>query len=134
MKTNKDYQNELRALSQAMTRIHKMLLDSEISDLELKAGAEFSAPTKLQMLINAPELAWLRTLSGLMAWTDEVFFQKEPIRPEQMKEAFQKTEQLFVNPTPSEFSSNYRRLMTSLPDLMVEHNLLRTTLKKLEKQ
>lgn len=132
MKSNKDYQNELRALSQAMIRIHKMLMDSEITDIELKNGTTFSAPAKLQMLINAPELAWLRALSQLMAWVDEVFFQKEPIRPEQMQEAHQRTEQLFLSPVPSEFSSNYRRLMLSLPDLMVEHNLLRTALKKLE--
>ncbi len=134
MKSNQEYQNELRALSMAMARIHKMIFESEIMDLELKSGQVFSTALRLQMLINAPELAWLRVMSQLMAWVDEVFFQKEAIQPEQMRQAFDKVNHLMFATMPSEFTSNYRRLMTSLPDLMVEHAHLRTALKKLEKQ
>lgn len=133
MASNKDYQNQLRALSQAMARIHKLMFESEIMDLELKSGTQFSATSKLQLLLNAPELSWLRILSQLMAAVDEVFFQKEPILPEQMKQIFDQVTSLFMQSAPSEFSSNYLRLMTSLPDLMVEHAHLRTALKNIEK-
>lgn len=129
MKTNSDYQNQLRAVSQAMARIHKMMFESEISDLELKAGQSFSATSKLQMLINAPELAWLRVLSQLMASVDEVYFQKEQIKEEQINQLLGAVSDLLINFKNTEFAGHYRRMMTSLPDLMVQHAHLRTALK-----
>lgn len=129
MKNNSEYQNQLRAVSAVMTRIHKMMCDSEISDLEMKAGQSFSATSKLQALINAPELAWLRMLSQLMAAVDEVYFQKEPIQAEQVNHLLEAVTDLLINSKSPEFTANYRRLMTSLPDLMVQHAHLKTALK-----
>lgn len=130
MKNNTEFQNQLRSVSSIMTRIHKMMCDSEISDLEMKAGQTFSATSKLQVLINAPELAWLRMLSQLMAAVDEVYFQKEPIQKKQMDELQDAVSDLLINFKNPEFTKNYQRLMMSLPDLMAQHSLLRAALKK----
>lgn len=119
-------------VSGIMARIHRIILESEISDLELKTGQSIGAHGRLQVLLHAPELAWLRTMSQMMAAIDEISFQKEPITSQQIKSVVVWVQDLFINETNPDFSLQYRRLLTSTPDLMIEHSQLRAHIKKLD--
>lgn len=119
-------------VSGIMARIHRVILESEISDLELKTGQPIGAHGRLQLLLHAPELAWLRAMSQMMAAIDEISFQKEPITPLQVRAIVVWVEDLFIKETNADFALQYRRLLTSTPDLMIEHSQLRAQIKKLD--
>lgn len=130
MKTTPQYRETLGALSSQLAKIHKMLLDSEIGDIELRQGRVLNPLEKLNILLNAPELAWLRPMSQLMAFIDEIYFQKEGITGEQMTAAKKGVDELLIHHTNEVFSAKYRELLGSLPDLIFEHGHLKAALKE----
>ena len=65
-----------------------------------------------------------------MAYVDEIFFQKEPVLERQLKEAEEKVEALFALQNESEFAYRYRSKLSTIPDLMIQHGLLKVALKK----
>ena len=126
-----EFKEQLGLISAAMARIHKTILENEIELREIKTMTSFGPNERLQILLNDPEFAWLRLLSGLMSAVDEVYFQKEPIREEQvttLKKAVH--ELLFVSSDDSVFSKKYRSLLPVVPDLMLHHGLLRQALQQ----
>lgn len=126
-----EFKEQLGLISTAMARIHKTILENEIELREIKTMTSFGPNERLQILLNDPEFAWLRLLSGLMSAVDEVYFQKEPIREEQvttLKKAVH--ELLFVSSDDSVFSKKYRSLLPVVPDLMLHHGLLRQALQQ----
>ncbi len=130
MKTTPQYRETIGALSTQMAKIHKMLLESELGDIELRQGRQLNPLEKLNILLNAPELAWLRPMSQLMAFVDEIYFQKEPITGEQMLAAKKGIDDLMITHTNEVFSAKYREMLGSLPDLIFEHGHLREALKE----
>ena len=130
-KTNEEFREHLKVVSMAMARIHKMLLESEIEKHEKQHGITMNPAARLQALLTAPEFAWLRALSQLMAAIDEVYFQKEPIREEQMQTLKKDVEALLLQTAESEFSTKYRSLVGTVPGLIIEHGNLRLAVKQL---
>lgn len=129
MKTTPHYRETLGGLSAQMAKIHKMLLESEIGNIELRQNRQLNPLEKLNILLNAPELAWLRPMSQLMAFVDEIYFQKESITGEQMTAAKKGVDDLMIQHTNEIFSARYRELLGTLPDLIFEHGHLRAALK-----
>lgn len=115
-----------------MARIHKLLFESEIEQMELKNGQAMSPATRIQVLLNDPNFNWLRALSQLMAHTDEVLFQKEEITADQMTAIKKGIQNLLIDQTHPEFSSQYRKKLISVPDLMLEHGHLKLALKSVQ--
>lgn len=129
MKTTPEFRDPLGAISSALSKIHKTLLDNEIEEIEIKLNVKLSPADQLQILLNDPALNWLRALSQLIAAVDEVYFQKEPIQQVQFETSLKSVEDLFSNENDSLFSKQYRSLLTKVPDLMLKHSLLRMALK-----
>lgn len=121
----------LREVTASMARIHKLLLEYEIESIEMKNGITLNANDRLNVLLNSAEVAWLRDMSQLMAFVDEIYFQKELITDDQIQTTKERVESLLIQPpADSEFAKKYRSLMTVVPDLMLEHGLLKVATKK----
>ena len=112
-----------------MAKIHKLLLVNEIEKYEKEKGITCNALERLNLLLNSPELAWLRDMSQLMAFTDEIYFQKEAIKDDQIIAVQKGINNLLIQQTDSEFSKKYRSLILHIPDLIIEHGRLKLALK-----
>lgn len=117
-------------ISAVMMKIHKLLLEDEMEAREVANNKAIPPTERLNALLNDPDLAWLRVMSQLMAYVDEVFFQKEPVLERQLKEIETKVQTLFALQNESEFSYRYRNRLSTIPDLMIEHGNLKLALKK----
>lgn len=132
MKNTSELREQLGSVSSAMAKIHRLILENEIEALEIKQGAPIAAAGRLQLLLNSPDLAWLRALSQCMAAVDEIYFQKEEVTEEQARQSYQMVEKLLIEPGESEFFQIYRERISSVPDLMMQHGHLRLTMRKLQ--
>lgn len=129
MKTTSENKERLGGISKAMARIHKLLLENEMEILEVQQNEPIPAAARLNLLLNSPDLDWLRTMSKLMVKVDEVYFQKEPITDEQMTTAQHDVEELLMLQSENDFAKKYRELLVTVPNLMFEHGHLRVALK-----
>ena len=130
MKTSPEQRDILKALTASFMRIHKMLLELQMSELERIQGAEIKPATRLGLLLNDPNFAWLRNLSQLMAIADDIYFQKEEILPDQMERVKSATEDLLVKQSKPDFTERYNQSAQKLTALMLEHAQLINILKE----
>lgn len=130
MSATLDYRDRLGQISSALFKIHKLLLEDEFENRERSTGISIPPTERLNILLNDPSVAWLRILSGLMAYVDEVYYQKEAILDRQIDEVLDKTRHLFALQDEQEFSYRYRQALASIPDLMVAHGHLKAALKQ----
>jgi hypothetical protein len=68
----------LKHLSKAMLRLHKILLDSAKVDYESKNGRIANVNQYFQLVIDDPHFAWLRKISALIALIDEAVSIRRP--------------------------------------------------------
>ena len=68
----------LKNLSKAMLRLHKMLLDAAKIDYETQNGKITSVNQYFQLVVDDPHFAWLRKLSALIALIDEAVSVRRP--------------------------------------------------------
>ncbi len=127
MKT--DDREQLGRLSAIMFKIHKLLLEHEFENREMADGKVLPPTERLNVLLHDPTMAWLRDLSRMMAFVDEVYYQKEVIMDRQMSEVWDKVGDLFSLQDESEFTYQYKKRLATVPDLMLEHGYLRAALK-----
>ena len=130
MESASNYRENIGKISAAMMKIHKLLLEDEMQAREIAANKVIPPTERLNALLNDPDLAWLRALSQLMAYVDEVFFQKEPVLERQIIDIEEKVSHLFSLQNESEFSYRYRNRLGTVPDLMIQHGHLKLTLRK----
>ncbi len=129
MKTSPEHRDKLKILTASFARIHKMLLEHQMADLERQSGIEIKPAARLNLLLNDPAFAWLRNLSQLMAIADDVYFQKEEILPEQMTQICKASQDLFIHEIKPEFTTPYKITAQKLSPLMLEHAKLLSILK-----
>lgn len=118
----------LGGISSALATIHKMIVENEFEDIEKRDGFKIGAAGRLQLLLTDPEFSWLRSMSQLMAFVDEVYFQKESITDQQVEVVMTRVQDLLLRQSSSDFSNRYRRLLVTVPDLIVQHGHLRLAL------
>ncbi len=124
-----DHKTKLKNISTILAVIHKSLLESEIESLEKVQGSELSPGTRLQILINDPDFAWLRLLSQLISSVDGVIFQKVPITDPQLQDLIKQTTELLIDHKNPEFTDHFIPICRTFPDLIVEYGRLKMALK-----
>ncbi len=124
-----DHKTKLKNISTILAVIHKSLLESEIESLEKSQGSELSPGTRLQILINDPDFAWLRLLSQLISSVDGVIFQKTPITDPQLQDLIKQTTELLIDHKNPEFTDRFIPICRTFPDLIVEYGRLKMALK-----
>lgn len=124
MQPQQEMRDTLKHISSLMARIHKGLMDEQMSLRELKAGGPFNPATKLQMLLNDPEFEWLRSLSQLMTMVDDGIFQKEPLSVEHYANLVEEVKNLLFRQKNKKFTDTYIATCRARPEIMVEHREL----------
>ena len=77
-KLTDETRSNLKNLSKAMLRLHKILLDAAKLDYEAKNGAINNVNQYFQLVIDDPHFAWLRKISSLIALIDEAVSVRRP--------------------------------------------------------
>jgi hypothetical protein len=124
--THKDYLNDL---SRSLARIHKFLMDYQMVQYQNRTGQLLNPATKLNLLLQDPEFAWLRILSQLMVRVDEVFFQKEPIIDDQVSRLNFEVEELLIRKANDVFNIHFDAMIPHIPELLAEHERLKKSFK-----
>ncbi len=129
MNSDAEYKSKLKSVSKALAVIHKSLLENEIESLERAQGQTLTPGTRLQLLINDPDFAWLRLLSQLISSVDGAIFQKTPVTQEQLELLLKQTTDLLIDHKNAEFSEHFIPICRTFPDLIVEYGRLKMALK-----
>jgi hypothetical protein len=113
---------KLEDLSQALTKLHKALIDSERIGYESSFGKIETPGEFLQLLMNDPWFAWLHPVSQLIAAVDEAIDSKEPVSPEQADAFFQRARTLLApSETGEGFGRHYFDAMQRDPEVVLSH-------------
>lgn len=129
MDSDREY---LKHLSTRLMKLHKVLMDHHMKKKELIHGTTFNPNQKLQLLLNDPDLEWLRTLSRLMALIDDAFFQKEKLPKEVFENLKDKIHHLFLKDGDPEFTSKNLSTLKESAEALLEHEKTIHFLKTLE--
>jgi len=111
----------LEKLRHALLRLHRVLLDDERAAYERSHG-RISAGEALQLLLNHPQFAWLRSISELVVQVDEVLESKEPGTHAAANALFKQARSLFLPATTEgAFRNKYHDALQRLPDVVLAH-------------
>jgi hypothetical protein len=113
----------LKNLSQAMLRLHKILLDAAKVDYETKNGAISSIGQYFQLVVDDAHFAWLRKLSSLVALVDEAVSVRRPATETEAK-ALQNEAKIILNfqDADEDFNDNFQTALQNNSDAVLGHN------------
>ena len=115
-----DERERLRELSRGLFRLHGLLMDRERRTYEDRYGP-VGARELLQLLLNDPQFAWLRSLSGLMARVDELVDSDEPVAAADARQLFEEAHRLLKSGDAGAFQDKYRDALQESPDVVMAH-------------
>lgn len=123
--------DQLKNLSKAMLRFHKILLDAAKLDYEAQNGSIQSVNQYFQLVIDDPHFAWLRKISSLIALIDEAASVRRPATESEARALLNEARILLTFEDPDEEFNN--KLQTELQknrDAVIGHNDALNSLKK----
>src|SRR5258705_1462426 len=115
-----DQRGSLRALSERLTRLHRLLLDRERLVYEARHGAVPSRDL-FNLLLHDAAFAWLRPLSQMVARIDELVDTKEPLAEQDARRLLQEAHALLKSDARDAFHDKYRDALQECPDVVMAH-------------
>ena len=110
----------LRALSERLTRLHRLLLDRQRLAYEARHGAV--APRDLfNLLLNDEAFVWLRPLSQMIARIDELVDARGPVAETDGRRLLQEAHALLKSDVQDAFHDNYRDALQDSADVVMAH-------------
>jgi hypothetical protein len=115
--------DDLKNLSKAMLRLHKILLDAAKLDYEAKNGTISNVNLYFQLVIDDPHFAWLRKISSLIALIDEAVSIRRPATETEAR-GLQNEAQLLLNfqDADENFNEKFQNALQSNPDAVLNYN------------
>ena len=117
----------LTELRLRLLHLHKTLIDWQRTDYE-RLNGRLQTAQLLQVIINDPAFAWLRTMSGLIVRIDESLEVKPPEVSETGPLVAQARE-LVAPESGTPYAMRYHAALQELPDAVLAHRDLVTLLK-----
>jgi hypothetical protein len=112
----------LTALREALSHLHKTLLDSERNSYEASVGKISSPYQFLHLLTNDPWFAWLSPVTQLLAAVDEMLDAPEPLTAAGVENLVARVKNLLVPSAEGEgFSRHYDEALQRNPDVLFAH-------------
>jgi hypothetical protein len=113
----------LSDLRERLLALHKLLLDDEARAWQARHGRAISGQALFRVLLEDPEFAWLRALSGLAARIDAVLDEPDDAVPLAARErAFlEETRRLLRSEGQGPFETKYRDALQRRPDVVMAH-------------
>lgn len=125
-----DERKELTALTHALRRLHQALVGVARREYEAEWG-QVDPGQLLQLLTKHPGFEWLRELSGLMTYIDELVDQ-EAIGSDEAQAARGAARKLLLpggdSAPASPFTLRYRDILQAEPLVVMEHAAVRKLL------
>jgi hypothetical protein len=119
----------LSLLRDRLLALHKILMNVERDTYERIHG-KVGAGQFLSLLLSDPQFSWLRKLSEIVVWIDEILDPKEMTAEEETKNVLEQARKLL---TPSElgeeFVQKYQRALQNNADAIMAHKEVRDVLK-----
>ena len=101
--------------------LHRALLDAERIRYERLHG-RVSPGTFLELVIGAPELAWLRPMTALIVAIDELLDGKEALAEKDEADYLADVRKLLVaDPSGGDFEQRYAAALHDTPDIVLAH-------------
>jgi hypothetical protein len=120
---SEETRTRLKELSRRLLRLHKALLDLQRREYESDHVPPASGGELLQLVLNDPHFAWLRTLSALIVQIDDLVLTDELATEGDAQSKLKRVESLLhtTNGEPAEFNTRYREALQLSPDVVVAH-------------
>jgi hypothetical protein len=115
--------NSLSDLRERLLALHKLLLNDEARAWQNRHGREASGHELFRLLLDDPQFAWLRALSGLVSRIDAALDDPDDAFPIAARErAFlEETRGLLRSEGQGPFETKYRDALQRLPDVVMAH-------------
>ena len=113
----------LRGVREKLLQLHQTLLEMERKSFERTHGRVNSGEL-LQLVINHPQFAWLRTISALVVQIDEMLDADEPAGDADMISLIAAARQLFTESEDHEFQQKYQAALQQEPEVVMAHSAL----------
>jgi hypothetical protein len=110
----------LRELRVGLLRLHKVLLEMERADFERDFG-RLNSGELLQLVINHPQFAWLRSISALVVQIDEMLEADEPSTTNDFQKLITQARLLLGSPADKHFSDKYQAALQREPAVVMAH-------------
>lgn len=114
---------DLKALSRAMLRLHKILLDAAKLDYEAINGPITNVNHYWQLVIDDAHFAWLRKLSSLIALIDESASVRRPATQTDAVALIGEARIILsFEDADEDFNNKFQSALQSNPDAVIGHN------------
>jgi hypothetical protein len=114
---------QLKAVRNNLLKLHKTLLEHEKANYEAVNGQIAGTGVYLKLVLDDPQFAWLRVLSGLIVEIDEAFDADEPVADELVLIfADQIREMLMKGDAENEFARKYTLALENSHSAVVQHS------------
>ena len=119
----------LDLLRDKLLALHKTLVDIERAEFE-RANGPLKSVDFLTLLMQHPDFAWLRKISELIVWIDEVLDPKEMTADVEKQNVLEQAKKL-LNPSElgEDFVQKYHDALQKYPDVVIAHQEVRSVLK-----
>ena len=113
----------LSDLRERLLALHKLLLEDEAHAWRARHGREVSSHALFRLLIEDPDFAWLRALSGLASRIDAVLDELDDAVPavERERAFLEETRRLLRSEGHGPFETKYRDALQRSPDVVMAH-------------
>ena len=119
----------LDLLRDKLLALHKILVDVERDNFE-RAHGQVKSVDFLSLLMQHPDYAWMRKISELIVWIDEVLDPKEMTAEVEKKNVLDQARKLLIPAELGEdFERKYHEALQKYPDVVMAHQEVRNVLK-----
>jgi hypothetical protein len=121
---------QLKELSKAMIRLHKILLDAAKEDYEAKNGKIANVNVYFRLVIDDAHFAWLRKISSLIALIDEAVSVRRTATETEALRLLKTARSLFNFEDEDEaFNQKFQTALLENADAVLSHNAVLRMLK-----
>ena len=121
----------LTDLRRALLPLHKTLLEWERKIYEREHGRKMGAGELLQIIMIAPQFAWLRPISEVIVRIDQALDEEAPDTPVDVDAIIIQARRLVApDQTEKPYAQRYLTALQDVPDVVVAHGKVTAILKE----
>ena len=121
----------LTDLRRALLPLHKTLLEWERKIYEREHGRKMGAGELLQIIMTAPQFAWLRPISEVIVRIDQALDEEAPDRTVDVDAIIIQARRLVApDQTEKPYAQRYLTALQEVPDVVVAHGKVTAILKE----
>ena len=121
----------LTELRRALLPLHKTLLEWERKTYEREHGRKMGGGELLQVIMTAPQFAWLHPISELIVRIDQALDEEAPDTPVDVDVILTQARRLVApDQTEKPYAERYLTALQEVPDVVVAHGKVTAILKE----